>query len=342
MARARTAAVAALVLILALGATALAAPGVPPAVVSAQAVVAWPPSTGLVIAEIVTGGASASDEYVELANASSAAIDLAGLEVAYVTSTGGTVTRKATWPATLAARAGTAPADRELERHLRRRGRCDVLGRVRGDRWRAGRAARRRPGRSTRSGGATRRARSSRGPRRRRRRPGARSSGGPAAPAATSVDTNDNAADFIVNGAPVGPEPGGRARAFRDAERLAVADAVAGSHADPGGVADADRHRRRRPRVATPTPTPSPTPTPTALADTDPDRRPRARRRSSSPRPTPTPAATPSPTAVPTASPSPPTPTIAAARLGRHRLDRDGPWRGRRGGRAPRDARRSS
>ena len=29
----------------------------------------WPPSSGLVLAEVVTGGASASDEYVEIANA---------------------------------------------------------------------------------------------------------------------------------------------------------------------------------------------------------------------------------------------------------------------------------
>ena len=59
--------------------------------------VGWPPSTGLLVAEIVTGGASASDEWVELANVASAAVDLAGLEVVYVTSSGGTVTRKASW-----------------------------------------------------------------------------------------------------------------------------------------------------------------------------------------------------------------------------------------------------
>src|SRR5712691_195791 len=56
------------------------------------AAVAWPTST-LLVSEIVTGGASASD-------------DLAGLEIAYVTSTGGTVTRKATWPTSTILEAG--------------------------------------------------------------------------------------------------------------------------------------------------------------------------------------------------------------------------------------------
>ena len=67
----------------------------------AAAAVGWPPSDGLVVAEVVTGGASASDEYVELANAGAVPVDLAGLEVAYVTSSGATVTRKAAWTASL-------------------------------------------------------------------------------------------------------------------------------------------------------------------------------------------------------------------------------------------------
>ena len=61
------------------------------------AAVAWPPSAGLLIAEVVTGGASASDEYVEITNAGAVPADLAGMELAYVTSSGSTVTRKATW-----------------------------------------------------------------------------------------------------------------------------------------------------------------------------------------------------------------------------------------------------
>ena len=53
------------------------------------------------MSEVQTGGASASDEFVELTNAGPAAVDLVGLEIVYVTSTGGTVTRKAAWTASL-------------------------------------------------------------------------------------------------------------------------------------------------------------------------------------------------------------------------------------------------
>ena len=60
------------------------------------AAVAWPPST-LLVSELQTGGASASDEFAELTNAGLTAVDLNGLEVVYVTSTGGTITRKASW-----------------------------------------------------------------------------------------------------------------------------------------------------------------------------------------------------------------------------------------------------
>ena len=63
------------------------------------AAVGWPPSTGLLLAEVVTGGASASDEWIELTNAGPAPLDLTGLEVVYVTSSGSTVTRKASWTA---------------------------------------------------------------------------------------------------------------------------------------------------------------------------------------------------------------------------------------------------
>jgi len=60
------------------------------------AAVAWPTST-LVVSEVQTGGASASDEFAEISNAGAVAVDLTGLEVVYATSTGSTVTRKASW-----------------------------------------------------------------------------------------------------------------------------------------------------------------------------------------------------------------------------------------------------
>jgi hypothetical protein len=48
---------------------------------------------------VQTGGASASDEFAEITNVGAASVDLAGLELVYVTSTGSTVTRKASWTA---------------------------------------------------------------------------------------------------------------------------------------------------------------------------------------------------------------------------------------------------
>ena len=80
-------------------ASAFLSAAIPPALVAAVA--AWPPSTGLVVAEVVTGGASASDEYIEIANSGSSAADLAGLEIIYVTASGATTTRKAAFAAPL-------------------------------------------------------------------------------------------------------------------------------------------------------------------------------------------------------------------------------------------------
>jgi len=66
---------------------------------SGASAVGWAPSSGVLLSEVVTGAASASDEMVELYNASVADIDLGGLELVYVTSSGATVTRKQTWTA---------------------------------------------------------------------------------------------------------------------------------------------------------------------------------------------------------------------------------------------------
>src|SRR5262245_34213216 len=54
------------------------------------AAVTWPPSDGLVIGEVVTGAASASDEFVEIYNAAATDRELGGLEIVYVTSSGST------------------------------------------------------------------------------------------------------------------------------------------------------------------------------------------------------------------------------------------------------------
>lgn len=55
------------------------------------------PAGHLVVSELLTGAASASDEFVELYNPTTSALPLEGLELIYVTASGATVTRKAAW-----------------------------------------------------------------------------------------------------------------------------------------------------------------------------------------------------------------------------------------------------
>jgi hypothetical protein len=57
------------------------------------------PTSHLVISEVMTGGASASDEFIEIYNPSPATLPLEGLEVVYVTASGVTITRRADWAA---------------------------------------------------------------------------------------------------------------------------------------------------------------------------------------------------------------------------------------------------
>ena len=97
MQRARRAATTALALVTVLCLSSGPATALPLSATFAQAAsVVWPPST-LVLSEVQTGGASASDEFVEVANQGAGPVDLIGLEVVYATSSGSTVTRKATW-----------------------------------------------------------------------------------------------------------------------------------------------------------------------------------------------------------------------------------------------------
>lgn len=98
MDRARRAAVTALIVV-AMIAAADGSDG-PGGTASLAATVGWPTST-LVVSEVQTGGSSASDEFIEIANQGSAPTDLLGLEIVYATSSGSTVTRKATWASSL-------------------------------------------------------------------------------------------------------------------------------------------------------------------------------------------------------------------------------------------------
>jgi len=68
-----------------------------PAPLQAPAAASWPPSTDLLVSEVVTGGGSAADEWIELYDKGPLAADLGGLEVVYASATGTTATRKATW-----------------------------------------------------------------------------------------------------------------------------------------------------------------------------------------------------------------------------------------------------
>jgi hypothetical protein len=284
MQRVRRAANTALVLVVALClASGPAAPSQLSAVARA-ATVGWPPST-LVVSEAQTGGASASDEFVEIANQGTGPVDLIGLELVYATSTGTTVTRKATW----AASAILGPGKRLLVTNSA--GSFSGLGDAvysGGFAATGGALALRIVGGSVVDaigwGDAT--------------NAFVEGTAAPAPPAGSSLerrpgglagngtDTNDNAADWFVASipspqnlsAPPVPEPG---------------------------------------PVATPTPTPIATSTPTPMATPEPTPTPSATASppvSPSPdptsTPTPTPAETPSPTPVATATPTPsPTPT---------------------------------
>ena len=253
--------------------------------------VSWPVST-LVVSEVQTGGTSASDEFVEVANQGAAAVDLGGLELVYVTSTGGTITRKATWTSPTLLEPGrrvlaanstgiyAAIADASYSGGLAATGGAMVLRVVGGapidavgwgdavNTFVEGTAA------AAPSAGSSL-----------ERRPGAGAGNG--------IDTNDNAIDFFVQAAPspqngaAPPVPGAGCHA--DARPDADADArrptpVRRRRHRP--TPDADRRRRRprrrrrrrrptpdadaRPRQPTPTPTPTPTPEPTPTADPTP------------------------------------------------------------------------
>ena len=207
--------------------------------------VAWPVST-LVVSELQTGGASASDEFVEIANQGAGPVDLVGLELVYATSSGSTVTRKASWDASFVLDAGRRVLvvngagvlrgawgqglHRRICRDRRRRraagdrrdrGGCPRLGRC-DEPIRGGRARGRATGRVEPGAVARWHARERRGHQRQRarlvREPGAE---------------------------PAAIERWSRAGTRPDADSVANTDA------------DADTARRRRRRRPTPTPTPT-------------------------------------------------------------------------------------
>ena len=273
MQRVRRAADVALALVVALCLSSLPAATFPSrGGVARAATVPWSVST-LVVSEVQTGGTSASDEFVEIANQGAGPIDLIGLEVLYATSSGSTVTRKATWSSSLILPAGRRTlivnsagsfvglGDSSYTGGFAATGGAIALRVVGGsvidavgwgdasNSFVEGSVAAGPPASSSLE-----------------RRPGGAGGNG--------TDTNDNASDWFVSGTP-GPQ------------NLAAIP-VPGPGPTPTPTPTSD-------------PTPSPTPEPTPTLSPDPTTT-----------PDPTPTATPSPTSSPIPSPSPtpsPTPT---------------------------------
>ena len=321
MPRARIAALNALSCLVLAASLAVASGAEPPTLTDASATVSWPVST-LVVSEVQTGGASASDEFVEVANGGAASVDLIGLEVVYVTSSGGTITRKATWPAstildpgrhllianTSGAFAGIA--DATYSGGFAATGGALVLRVVGGA-----------PVDAVGWGDAT--------------NAFVEASAAPAPAASSSIerrpggidgngsDTNDNAADWFVQAA---PSPQNLAAPPTPAPGASPTPTIAPTPTPtPTGTPVPTVPPTPIPTTSpTPTPTIAPTPTPTAEPTPTPTAEPTPSPTTEpSPTPTPTPTPAPTPTASPTATPEPtlsPTPsspvisTIADAR----------------------------
>lgn len=328
MERVRAAAVVALPAVLLIASVVLAAvaPAVRQALAPIPAAVAWPPST-LVVSEIQTGGASASDEFAEISNVGSAPVDLGGLELVYVTSTGGTVTRKAAWSAArlldpgrhlLVANTSGAyatVADATYSGGFAATGGTIVLRVVGGA-----------PIDAAGWGDAT----------------NAFVEGAPApAPAAgtsierrpgglagNTMDTNDNLADFFAQGtpnpqnlsAPPVPVPGASPSPTVPPTSTATVAPTVPVTAEPSTLPSSQPSTEPTieptpsPSVtATPSPSAEPTPTPEPTSTPEPSPIPTSTpTATASPTPSPSPTATPSPTPGPTMTPSPsplPTPT---------------------------------
>src|ERR1035437_4594732 len=281
----RVCAVLALVLIMSAAAAAALSPGL-------AAAAAWPSSTGLLLAEVVTGGLSASDEYVEIANAGPLAADLGDCELIYVTASGATTTRKALFGAPLLLAPG---------QHLLVANAAGIYGPIADATYSGGLAA---------DGGALA-LRNSEGavvdavgwgtaaneyvegsvaP-----APPAKSSleRRPGGPEGNTVDTNDNGSDWVVQPNPIPQSlaslPTGGATATPTMSAAGSATAATGS---PSG---APTEGPTGPERTTPQPTTTPNPTapePTSPAPTS--------------LPTRSSISSSAPTSAPTASPSPP------------------------------------
>jgi len=269
------------------------------------ATVTWPPSPDVVVGEIVTGGTTSSDEYIELYNGGDQSVQLGGLELVYASASGKTVTRKRTWSDR---RLGSGErlllanidgdhaglADHTYSGGLSATGGSVVLRVVGGDvidslSWGSATSAfvEGSPGAAPKAGSSL------------ERKPGGT--------AGNTRDTNDNAADTVLNTAPVpeGSTPTPPPTPKPTPKPTAAPTPVPTLKPTPKPTAAPTLE-------PTPTPTLQPTPRPT------PDPTPQLTPEPPSPTPEATAVPTPSPTALPTAPPtpkptaaptSPPTPT---------------------------------
>lgn len=247
----------------------------------------------LLLSEVVTGGSSASDEFVEIYNPSPAPLPLEGLELVYVTASGATVTRKASW----AAGAPEIPA----HRHLLIANSAGIYAAIADTAYATGLAATggslalRIQGATTSidaAGWGTAASTWLEGSPAPVAPAGASIERLPGGAAGSSQDTDDNVTDFAIRAL---PDPqNSTAAPTPDVTASPTPSAIPSPSAAP---------------TQTPEPVASPTPAPSTTATPEPT-------------PSPTPTATPMPTATATPSPSPtatptpaPTPiSIAAAR----------------------------
>ena len=157
MDRARRAALTALIVVAMIAAA--GGSDAPGRMASLAATVGWPPST-LVVSEVQTGGASASDEFIEIANQGTAPTDLLGPGGGLRDVLGQHGDAQGDLGQLPDPRAGPAPAPGERLGRLYRAGRRHVQRRDRGDGRRGGASGRRRVGdRRRRLGGRDQRVR---------------------------------------------------------------------------------------------------------------------------------------------------------------------------------------
>lgn len=282
----------------------------------------WPPSSALLIGEIVTGGSKGADEYVEIYNADTSPAPLADIELVYVSASGKSSTRKHAWSGGQVPAAGrvllanvdgtfAVGADHTYRGGLSATGGSVVLrsaGGVVVDALSWGTAA------SAFVEGTAAPAPPA----------GASIERRPGDGAANGRDTNDNAADTRINESPVpegssgSPPPAPEPTPQPTAEPTPKPPPQPTPKPTPEPTPQPTLEPTPRPTPGpTPQPMPEPTPQPTPAPTTQPTRPPTP---SPSPSPGPTVPPTPDPTPIPTQQPGPTPPAALEVAIARTRV----------------------